>query len=290
MDGSFSLSDILHACNFPAPGTAVDCAVSGGADSLALMVLAHEHGLVVTAHHVDHGLRPDSSHDIHAVRAAADPRGIAVKHHIVSVPDGPNFEARAREARYSVLPTPCMTGHTADDQAETVLINLLRGAAASGLSAMRPGITRPLLKLRRADTHAICDAFNIVPVVDSTNTDPRFVRNRVRHELIPLMDAISQRDMVPLLARAADTLRADDDFLSELAASIDPTDALALANAPAPLAHRALRQWLSDPYPPDLATINRILSVARGDAVACDIGGNRQIRRSKQRLTLHNLG
>jgi tRNA(Ile)-lysidine synthase len=104
------------------------------------------------------------------------------------------------------------------------------------------------------------------------------------------MSDLSQRDPAPLLARTADVLRADNDLLDELARGLDPTDAKALAAAPTPLAHRALRQWLSDPYPPDLATLERILSVARGDVLACDIGENRQIRRSKQRLTLHILG
>ena len=97
-------------------------------------------------------------------------------------------------------------------------------------------------------------------------------------------------DPTPLLARTADVLRADNDLLDELARDIDPTDALALASAPAPLARRAIRQWLANPYPPDLATIERVLSVARGDTLACDIGENREIRRSKQRLSLRNLG
>ncbi len=289
MDATF-LSSFLGACTFPLPGTAVHCAVSGGADSLALLLLAHAHGLNVTAHHVDHGLRATSSSDIDVVRGVAEPLGIPVVLHKVSVPQGSNVEARAREARYAVMPAGVMTGHTADDQAETVLINVLRGAAASGLSAMRPGTTRPLLALRRADTEAICRECGIQPLTDETNTDPRYVRNRIRHELLPLMADISHRDPAVLLARTADLLRADNDFLDELASHLDPTDALALAAAPAPLAYRALRQWLSQPYPPDLATLERILNVARGEAVACDIGENRQIRRSKQRLTLHNLG
>jgi tRNA(Ile)-lysidine synthase len=289
MDATF-VSSFLGACTFPTPGTAVDCAVSGGADSLALLLLAHTHGLNVTAHHVDHGLRATSSSDIDVVRGVAEPLGIPVVLHKVSVPQGSNVEARARDARYAVMPAGVMTGHTADDQAETVLINVLRGAAASGLSAMRPGTTRPLLALRRADTEAICRECGIQPVKDETNTDPRYVRNRIRHELLPLMADISHRDPAVLLARTADLLRADNDFLDELASHLDPTDALALAAAPAPLAYRALRQWLSQPYPPDLATLERILTVARGEAVACDIGENRQIRRSKQRLTLHNLG
>ncbi len=288
--GRDTLARVVGLCTFPEPGTSVDIAVSGGADSLALLLLAHEHGLHVTAHHVDHRLREHSSRDIDVVRGVAEPRGIPVVLHTVSVDDGPNLEARAREARYSVLPDGCMTGHTADDQAETVLINVLRGAAAAGMAAMRPGHSRPLLRLRRHDTEAVCAVFGVTPVVDETNTDPRFVRNRVRHELLALMADISHRDPVPLLTRAADVFRADDDLLNELADSIDPTDARALAAAPVPLAHRALRRWLSDPYPPDLATLERILAVAHGQAVACDIGEHRQIRRSKQRLTLHKVG
>lgn len=288
--GPDELARILGICAFPAPGTSVDCAVSGGADSLALMLLAHEHGLHVTAHHVDHQLRTDSSADVQVIRSATDTRGIQVVMHTVTIGDGPNLEARARDARFEKLPHNCMTGHTADDQAETVLINLLRGAGPTGMSAMKPGISKPILALRRSDTEWVCQYFNITPIVDSTNTDPRFVRNRVRHELLPLMNEVSNRDMTPLLTRAAAVFRADDDLLNELARTIDPADARALAEAPAPLAHRALRMWLADPYPPDLATLERVLAVARGEAIACDIGENRQIRRSKQRLTLHNLG
>jgi tRNA(Ile)-lysidine synthase len=101
------------------------------------------------------------------------------------------------------------------------------------------------------------------------------------------MTEISLRDPVPLLVRSADVLRDDNDLLEELARNLDPTDAVALAAAPAP---RALRQWLSDPYPPDLATLDRIMAVARGETLACDIGENREIRRSKQRLILQLLG
>ena len=257
---------------------------------MALMVLARAAGLHVTAIHIDHGLRATSSQDITRIRPVAEALNIAVEVHHVVVEEGPNLEARARAARYSVLPDGTLTGHTADDQAETVLINLLRGAAATGLSAMRPETTRPLLHLRRHETHALCAALNIAVVDDETNTDTRFLRNRIRHELLPAMNDLSHRDVVPLLVRTADILRADDDLLNELALAIDPTDAKALAVAPLPLAHRALRRWLADPYPPDLATLDRVLQVAKGEVLACDIGENRQIRRSKQRLTLHHLG
>jgi len=290
-DSTDSYLDALIArCNFPEPTSEVVCAVSGGPDSMALLLLAHAHGLSVTAVHVDHGLRPDSSTDIDVIMPVANELGIPVVAHQVTVASGSNLEARARHARYSVLPVGAMTGHTADDQAETVLINLLRGAGAQGLSAMRPGLQRPLLALRRAETLAVCAHFGVATVTDSTNSDPAFLRNRVRHELLELIADISLRDPVPLLTRTATVLRDDNDLLDELASSIDPTDAQGLARAPLPLASRAIRQWLSDPYPPDLATIERILAVARGEVLACEIGQNRQIRRSKQRLFLHFMG
>jgi len=291
MDGPTSslIADVLSRCTFPAAGTQVSCAVSGGADSLALLFLAHAHGLDIQAIHVDHGLRAESSADVNVIRPITQQLGVELVVHTISVEDGPNLEARAREARYALMPSDVMTGHTQDDQAETLLINLLRGAASQGLGAMRPGFTRPLLNIRRSETHAICEAMGVIPVSDSTNTDPRFQRNRVRAELLPLMANLSRRDPAPLLARTADVLRADNDLLDSLASNIDPTDALALASAPLPLARRAIRLWLANPYPPDLATIERVLSVARGDVLACDIGENREIRRSKQRLSIQNL-
>ena len=155
---------------------------------------------------------------------------------------------------------------------------------------MGPSPTRPLLALRRTDTRALCDELGIEPVHDETNDEARFVRNRVRAEMLPLAADISHRDPVPLILRTADVLGDDEALLEELSRAIDPTDALALASAPAPLARRAVRRWLSEPYPPDAATIERILEVARNERAACDIGENREIRRSKQRLTLRRLG
>jgi tRNA(Ile)-lysidine synthase len=122
------------------------------------------------------------------------------------------------------------------------------------------------------------------------NDDPRFQRTRIRHELLPLLNHIAERDVALVLARQADVIRDDDTYLEELAAGLDPTDARALIAAPAPLARRALRQWLADPYPPDVATIERVLDVARGATRACDIGANRRVRRSLQRLHIERDG
>lgn len=281
---------LLTRCTFPPAGTAVHCAVSGGPDSMALLVLAAAAGLTVTAVHVDHGIRPGSADDARLIEPVARAVGAELVVHTMRVEPGPNLEARARAARYAVLTAGVMTGHTADDQAETVLLNLMRGAGTTGLAAMRPGHDRPLLGLRRSETHALCDAAGITCVDDETNSDPAHQRNRVRHELLPLVTAVSRRDPVPVLVRAADVMRDDNDLLDELASSIDPTDARALAAAPLPLARRAVRRWLADPYPPDLATVERVLEVARGLHPGCDAGGNRQIRRSKQRMHIVNLG
>jgi tRNA(Ile)-lysidine synthase len=284
------VEQLLGRCTFPAPGTAVTCAVSGGADSTALLVLAVLAGCRATAVHVDHALRPGSADEVEVVERTGMLLGVPVRSVRIEVGEGSNLEARARAARYAALPPDVLTGHTADDQAETILINLLRGAAA-GLAAMRPGHRRPLLALRRADTRWVCAALGLEVIDDPSNRDPRFVRNRVRHELLPLLGAIAGRDLVPVLTRQADLVRDDNSVLDELAASIEPTDARALAAAPAALARRAVRAWLlahrgGTGHPPDLATVERVLAVARGQALACEVGAGRRVVRSRGRLSI----
>jgi tRNA(Ile)-lysidine synthase len=280
-----AIARLLTVCSFPAAGTAVTCAVSGGPDSLALLVLAVTAGCRVTAVHVDHGLRPGSAAEADGVAAVAARFGARFRAEQALVEDGPNLEARARAARYAVLPPDVLTGHTADDQAETVLVNLLRGSGLDGLAGMRTA-GHPLLRVRRAETRALCTLLGLDPVEDPTNASPVHRRNRVRHELLPLLDAIAERDVAALLARQADTLRGEADLLDELAAALDPTDARALAAAPPALARRAVRRWLTCGYPPDAAAVERVLAVARGEVVACEVGGGRRVSRSGQRLSL----
>jgi len=277
--------DLLARCTFPSKGTAVTCAVSGGADSLALLVLASEGGCKVTAMHVDHGLRPNSAADAHVVASVASRWGAEFRSQRAEVAPGPNLEARARVARYAVLPRDVLTGHTADDQAETVLLNLLRGAGLDGLAGMRRD-RRPLLSLRRSETHALCAELGLVPVRDELNDDLRYRRNQVRHEVMPALDDVAERDVGGLIARQADLLRDDADLLDALALDLDPTDARALASAPRPLARRAVRRWLANGHPPDAATVERVLAVARGEAVATDAGDGRRVERHQQRLHL----
>jgi len=283
------IADLLRRSTFPPAGTPVICGLSGGADSTALVRLAVAAGCDVTAVHVDHGLRPSSAADAECARGTTERFGIAFRLERVALADGPNLEARARVARQVALGPDALTGHTADDQAETLLLALMRGSGASGLSAMTPGPTKPILALRRADTVALCEAEDLRYVHDATNADPRFRRNRVRHEILPLLDEVAQRDVAAVLARTADLLRDDDTLLEQLAADIDPTDALALRSAPLPLARRAVRRWLErGGYPPDAATVSRVLEVAAGRARGCDVGAGRRVTRHQQRLVLVN--
>ena len=286
---SAQISDLQARCTFPPTGTAVDCAVSGGPDSLALLVLATGAGCQVTAWHVDHGLRPGSAAEADVVAQAAARWGAAFEACTAHCQPGPNLEARARAARYEVLPQGVLTGHTADDQAETVLLNLIRGAGLDGLAGIDPA-RRPLLALRRHETQALCDAVGLQPVQDPSNLDPAHRRNRIRHELLPLLCDIAERDVVPIIVRSAGLMGGIRDLLDELASAIDPTDAKGVAEAPEPLAQMALRRWIQretgDEHPPDSAAIERVLAVARNDARSTEIGGGWRVTRSSQRLGL----
>lgn len=288
------IDGLLSRCSFPSAGSELVCGVSGGADSLALLVLAVGSGCEVTAVHVDHGLRVGSSQEAEVVRRAAERLGAEFRAERVDVAPGANLEARARAARHRVLGPAAALGHTADDQAETILINLLRGAGLDGLAGMRPGRRHPILMLRRAETVALCAVAGLEPVIDPSNDDPAFVRNRVRHEVLPLLDDLAGRDLVPLLARQADLLRDAADHLRLDATGLDPTDAVALRSAPPVLARIAVREWLreADPerHPPDAATVERVLAVATGESRATDVGSGSRVLRTAGRLRLEAPG
>lgn len=285
------MAALLERCRFPAPGTPVTCAVSGGADSLALLVLACAAGCAVTAAHVDHGLRPASASEADRVAAAAARFGAGFVSHRVVVEGGGNLEARARRARRAALPADALFGHTADDRAETMLLNLLRGSGAAGLAASAASPRRPIVALRRAETRALCAALGLEALQDPSNDDPAFRRNRVRHEVLPLLDDVAQRDVVPLLVRLGDHLDQLEAFVAEEAAAVDPTDVAALRSVSPVVASAALRGWLregsdDERHPPDRATIERVLAVALGESRATDIGGGRRVTRSRRRLRL----
>lgn len=271
-------------------------ACSGGADSVALLALTVATGRRPTAVHVDHGLRPGGASEAAFVARVAGHLGVPTRPVVVDVGPGPNLEARARAARYEALDAvrlevgaaTVLVGHTADDQAETVLLNLMRGSASSGLAAMavrRGAVVRPLLHLRRAASEAVCAAMGVEPFRDPMNHDRSFRRVAVREDLLPRLSAAAGRDLVPVLARQAAVLRSESDYLDELARAAWPpapgtTPAAVLARLPLPLARRAVRQWVGLP-PPSFAEVERVLAVASGTVRAAELaGGIRVVRRA----------
>jgi tRNA(Ile)-lysidine synthase len=220
------------------PGDLVLAACSGGADSLALAsALAFEGprlGLRCGGVTVDHGLQPGSDERARKVTKALEGMGlhpvqsVAVKVARPGEPGYPGPEAAARAARYAALhraadaagAAAVLLAHTMDDQAETVLLGLARGSGARSLAGM-PGRTgpflRPLLGIARAATGAACAAQGLEPWDDPQNADPGFARARVRHRLLPALEAELGPGVTEALARSARLLRADADLLDELA-------------------------------------------------------------------------
>jgi len=276
-------------------------ACSGGPDSVALLALTIATGRTPTAVYVDHGLRPEAGAEGGFVATLAQALGVPARVVPVAVDPGSNLEARARHARYGALDAlrreihaACvLVGHTADDQAETVVLNLMRGSAGSGLGAMavrRGSVVRPLLGLRRADCEAVCAAIGVAPTRDVMNTDRAFRRVAVREDLLPRMSAVAERDLVPVIARQADVLRSESEYLDDLARAAWSPDAGCsradvLARLPLPLARRAVRQWLGSP-PPSFADVDRVLAVARGEIRATEISGGRRVVRRTGALSV----
>jgi tRNA(Ile)-lysidine synthase len=277
------------------PGARVVVGCSGGADSLALLVLACEHGLDVDAIYVDHGLRDATAHEVSTVGAAAARFGARFGVERTEVGAGSNLEARARVARYSALEKvrvragagAILVGHTRDDQAETVLLQMLRGAALPGLAGMpsrRGNIVRPLLGVRRCETRELCARLGLAPVHDPMNDELQHRRVWLRREIIPSLERGADRDLIEVLARQADILRDDDAVLDELAAAHAPDDAAALRALPVAVARRVVRRWLAAPAPPSVATVERVLAVARGEVRAAELPGGERVERVRGKL------
>jgi tRNA(Ile)-lysidine synthase len=227
----------LAAAGVPAAGDGVAVAVSGGADSLALLhalrALAGPRGWRLAVVTVDHGLRPGSAADAAFVADHAKAIGLPALVRTLAPADldqhrqaGP--EGAARAARYGALwpaadELGCRwlaTGHTLDDQAETVLLQLLRGAGPDGLAGMavRGGrLLRPLLGARRAETRACCAAIGLEWREDPTNAGDGPLRNRVRQRLLPLLEEL-RPGATRALARTAALAADERDWLDQLVA------------------------------------------------------------------------
>jgi tRNA(Ile)-lysidine synthase len=207
-------------------GERVLAAVSGGADSVALLdilcALRAPLGLTLSVAHVHHGLRPEADVESEAVRALCDRLGVPCRVERVTVRRGPpwdGLEAESRRARHAALEraarelgiTRVATGHTADDQAETVLMRLLQGAGPRGLGGIAPvrgHLIRPLIETRRAAIEEHLRERGLAWSEDPSNRDPRFLRNRVRHDLLPYLAGLTGASVVEALCRSAGSARA----------------------------------------------------------------------------------
>lgn len=213
-------------------GDLVLAACSGGPDSTALLhvlaMLRKSIGHDLVAHGVDHGLRPEAAAELDLARGVAASLGVPFAVTRVEVAPGSNLQARARKARLDALARAAIaagaravaTAHTADDRAETLLLRLLRGAGPRGLAVLPPRaacrspiveapgeieLIRPLLLARRADVMAHLRRHDLPFAEDPSNSDPRFLRVRVRRELVPLLEDLAP-GVVDHLAALAEML------------------------------------------------------------------------------------
>lgn len=243
------------------PGERVAIAVSGGMDSVCLLDLLLQtqgaHGGVLSVATVDHGSRPESSADADFVEGLA--LSAKLPYHRATLRMGRSAsEEQMRDARYRFFDEidvdVVVVAHHRDDQAETVLLQLLRGAGTRGLGGMgwkRGHIARPLLDIPRDDLRAWADHRALVWREDSTNLDPSYLRNRIRHEVLPLLEEL-RPGALSTLARSAGVAADDDAWLSSLATEAlediggPPFEAGWVGGAPPALVGRVLLRFTPD--------------------------------------------
>ncbi len=285
-------AELLARCDF-GEDDELALAVSGGADSTAMALLAADAGWRFTIWHVDHGIRDTGAAEAEVVEKLASSLGAQFELRCLNLSDGPDLEARAREARYAALPPDVCVAHTADDRAETVLLNLLRGAGLAGVATPFSRVRRPIIGLRRAETYALCASAGVSVIDDPMNEDPRFARVVVRTQLMPLAADALGRDPVPLLNRHADLVADALTVIQDAALALDPTDTAALRESPKAVASEALRQWLmtetNSATAVDAASIDRVMAVVDGTHRATEVEGGYRVARTANRLRLESL-
>ena len=272
-------------------------AVSGGGDSTALLLaterLISSERLHVEVGWVDHGVRLEAPSEGALVAAHCARLGILFHARQVELDgDDGNFEAKARTVRYAALEEVratqrldwLVTAHTADDQAETVLMRLARGSAlrgATGIARQRQCILRPMLSLTRKSGHAFLDSMGEVAVDDRMNFDERFLRVRLRTHVLPALERAAGPSSARHLAEFAELARADEEFLQDLARNAaerielpDGTwDATGLQGVATPLRRRLwVNLFESRGISPSAASIQRAETLLRGRGKT-DAGG-----------------
>ena len=281
-------------------GDRVICAVSGGADSVALLfamyLLRQQLGIQVEAAHFNHHLRGDESdRDEAFVRSFCQDYDIPL--HVggeMVVAGKKGLEAAARDARYAFLkslPGKIATAHTADDNAETVLMHLIRGTGLQGLGGIRPmqgQLIRPMLRITRQEVLAFLEQWSLPHVEDSSNESDAFLRNRIRHHVMPLLYQENPR-LAENLSRMAMGLGEDAAYLASLAERETLPDVDQLQSLPPSLRSRMLAQFLrrsgvAEPEQTHIDLVQGLLQSKKPSAWACLPGGV-VIRREYNRLT-----
>jgi tRNA(Ile)-lysidine synthase len=313
-----------------APGQAVLVAFSGGADSLCLLDCLRKLGYVTCAVHLDHQLRPESGQEAEAAQKLANQLGVAFRIGQESITsEGNSLEESARLVRYQFLCriaqeeglSVIAAGHTQDDQAETVLMHLLRGAGSTGLRGMSPKthlgdlhdlpdcseltLVRPLLRATKEQTQKHCAEIGLTPVEDASNTDHRFNRNRIRHHLMPVLEDFNP-NIRGALARLAQILSAESDFVRaavdeamEVTANVEE-GVVKLQLAPfrlQPLAvQRGLIRRAADHIDPALrelgfdSTRSALEFILHGSSDALTLPAGLELLRLKEHIVFHRSG
>ena len=243
--------------NLIAPGDTVICAVSGGADSVAMLfalyLLREKLGITLEAAHFNHNLRGEESlRDETFVRELCARYEIPL--HVASGeihPGKKGLEAAARDARYAFLeslPGKIATAHTADDNAETILMHLVRGTGLKGLGGIAPQrgkLIRPMLGITRREVEDFLAEWHLPHVEDSTNETDAFLRNRLRHHVMPLLAAENPR-IAENLSQMALRLREDEACLSQLSRYETLPEVETLRTLPSAVRSRMLERFLKE--------------------------------------------
>lgn len=287
-------------------GGPVVIGLSGGSDSLALVAAALAEDVPVLAVVVNHNLQEGSAQV--AGEAAVQARALGASTRIVhvdvdvDVERGGSVEAAARQARYAALfevaaeaagdRAEVWVAHTADDQAETLLLGALRGNP-SGMLQRSGNLVRPFLYLRRADTVGACTELHLHPWHDPMNEDPAFRRVAMRTEIIPALSELLGGDAVPALARTADRIAQSNEVIRELASASTEMDCEELAGLPAVVRRFRIHAWLVEkhvhPNGAQLDAIERLVTHWRGQ-VGVELAGSQAVKREAGRLVVVPCG